>query len=195
MAMGPDGPTGYVTSKPTVRRLFIQPILLRSVGVRVAEQWRGIELVSYASTDAPAPREGWSVLHDADQPPSPLRWLDLSKTRTAPRGRGITVRSLPLSRGKASAAGHYGTAYASDEVRSSHRRVADGCFAGRELKPPPTAPAHLGFVPSDSLRGGFRDALKRHATRASRTCWQVGRVDSRGQGWGRGTPANTKRDG
>ena len=55
MAMGPDGPTGYVTSKPTVRRLFIQPILLRSVGVRIAEQWRGIELVSYASTDAPAP--------------------------------------------------------------------------------------------------------------------------------------------
>jgi hypothetical protein len=28
-----------------------------------------------------------------------------------------------------------------------HRRVADGCFAGRELKPPPTAPAHLGFRP------------------------------------------------
>jgi hypothetical protein len=27
-----------------------------------------------------------------------------------------------------------------------HRRVADGCFARRELKPPPTAPAHLGFV-------------------------------------------------
>ena len=34
-----------------------------------------------------------------------------------------------------------------------HRRVADGSFAWRELKPPPTAPAHLGFVRSSSEIG------------------------------------------
>ena len=68
--------------------------------------------------------------------PAPTRATRFSPTQDrAPASPARAVASTvadPLSLGTRSA--------------RLHRRVADGCFAGRELKPPPTAPAHLGFV-------------------------------------------------
>ena len=78
-----DGSVAFVTDLPPIRRIFIQPFLLGSVGERIIEHWHGIELVSYGPGTGEV--DGWEVLHDADQPPPPLRWLsNLSKTRTTP---------------------------------------------------------------------------------------------------------------
>ena len=51
----PDTEDGHWHVKPTVRRLFIQPVLLGSLGERITEHRRGIELESHAPTGRSRP--------------------------------------------------------------------------------------------------------------------------------------------
>jgi len=90
--------------------------------------------------------------------PAPTRATRFSPTQDrAPASPARAVASTvadPLSLGTRSA--------------RLHRRVADGCFAGRELKPPPTAPAHLGFVPKHACAADRQGRLLSGETGSAR---------------------------